>query len=82
MVLDNGLALQRFSELEEKIDQLLDSLLQLKQKNSALEEKVESLEQTIKIKEDMEQKYIEEKNLIRSKIDTLLSKLDHISETK
>nr|HID60174.1 cell division protein ZapB [Desulfobacterales bacterium] len=82
MVLDNGLALQRFSELEEKIDQLLDSLLQLKQKNSALEEKVESLEQTIKIKEDMEQKYIEEKNLIRSKIDTLLNKLDHISETK
>jgi len=82
MVLDNGLALQRFSELEEKIDQLLKNLLELKQKNSALEEKIGNLEQKIKIKEELEQKYLEEKNLIRSKIDTLLSKLDNISDTE
>lgn len=68
----------QFDAIERKIGQLADQCQSLKTKNAELAEKVESLEEELRKKTEAENAYTEQKALIRSKIDGLLTKLDEI----
>ena len=69
----------QFDEIEEKVGKLVEQQKALEAKNAELAEKVESLEEELRKKAETENTYSEQKALIRSKIDGLLSKLNELS---
>lgn len=69
---------QQFQKLEEKVGQLVQTCHDLQQSEVDLKAKVRELEETLKTQDATSQHYIEEKTMIRSKIDNLLSKLDQV----
>jgi uncharacterized coiled-coil DUF342 family protein len=73
--------MQQFDAVERKIGQLAEQCRALKARNQELAEKVESLEEALKEKTETVDTYEEQKALIRSKIDGLLSKLNEVSTT-
>ena len=73
--------MRQFDEVERKLGHLVDQYKSLTAKNAELTEKVEALEEELRKKTEAENNYSEEKALIRSKIDGLLSKLDEFSTT-
>ena len=73
--------MRQFDEVERKLGHLVDQCKSLKAKNAELTEKVEALEEELRKKTEAENNYSEQKALIRSKIDGLLSKLDEFSTT-
>lgn len=77
--MDNDEVMLQFDEVERKIGQLVEQCRSLKARNAELAEKVETLEEELRKKTEQENSYSEQKTLIRSKIDGLLSKLDEFS---
>ncbi len=73
--------MRQFDEVERKLGSLVDQCKTLKARNAELTEKIEALEEELSKKTESENKYSEQKALIRSKIDGLLSKLDEFSMT-
>lgn len=69
---------QQFQKLEEKVGQLVQTCHDLQQSEVALKAKVGELEEALKTQDATSQHYMEEKTMIRSKIDNLLSKLDQV----
>lgn len=69
----------QFDEIEQKVGKLVDQQKALEAKNAELAEKVETLEEELRKKTETENTYSEQKALIRSKIDGLLSKLNELS---
>jgi FtsZ-binding cell division protein ZapB len=69
---------QQFQKLEEKVGQLIQTCHDLQQSEVALKAKVGELEGALKTQDATSQHYMEEKTMIRSKIDNLLSKLDQV----
>jgi len=68
--------LQQVDELEEKIEKLIalfasqaEALLELRKQNEVLEEELRSKAESAK-------QYIEERTIIRSRVDSLLAKLE------
>jgi hypothetical protein len=49
--------------------------------NSELKEKIKKLDEKLQVKVEAENIYAKERDLVRSKIDGLLGKLDKITET-
>jgi cell division protein ZapB len=78
--LDNELILQQFDKIEEKVEGLVEVCKTLESTNLELRDKIERLEEELKDKVETENRYVEEKSLIRSKIDMLLVRLDNITE--
>jgi cell division protein ZapB len=78
--LDNETILRQFEEIEQKVEKLIGVCQALEATKSELMSKVERLEKELQSKLDIEKQYGEEKDLIRSKIDGLLAKLQEISE--
>lgn len=70
----------QFDEIDQKVGKLVDQYKTLAAKNAELAEKVETLEEELRKKAETENTYSEQKALIRSKIDGLLSKLNELSE--
>ncbi len=71
----------QFDQIEEKFGLLIKRCRSLELENSQLAGKIENLEETIQSKTEAENRFTEQKEQIRSKIDGLLEKLDHLSET-
>ena len=70
----------QFKKLEGKLEELVQAYLNVQQTKSELEAKILDLEGVIKIKAAEEERYVEEKSIIRGKIEGLLNKLDqHLS---
>jgi septation ring formation regulator EzrA len=69
---------QQFQKLEEKVGRLVQTCHDLQQSEVALKAKVRELEEALKTQDATSQHYMEEKTMIRSKIDNLLSKLDQV----
>ena len=69
----------QFDEIEQKVGKLVDQQKALEAKNAELAEKVETLEEELRKKTETENTYSEQKALIRSKIDGLMSKLNELS---
>jgi len=77
--LDNELILRQFDEIEEKVEKLLKAYQALEATNRDLHHKIESLNAELQGRIEAERKYAKERDLIRSKIDGLLVKLEDIA---
>lgn len=72
--------LNQFDKIEEKVEKLIETCRSLEAANVELNNKYERLKQEADEKADAEKRYIEQRDLIRSKVDSLLSKLNDYSE--
>ncbi len=72
--------MRQFDQIEEKVGNLIGRYNQLEKLNFELSVKVKSLEAELTEKVEAENKHSEQKALIRSKIDNILSKLDNLNE--
>jgi hypothetical protein len=78
-ILDNVFILKQFEEIEQRVEKLIEICNALEATNLDQKNKIKSLEEEIQGKVEAERSYVEEKALIRSKIDGLLVKLDTVS---
>jgi len=80
--LDNDTILKQFSEIEDRVESLISRCSSLETANLELAATVKNLEDTLNDKETAENRDSEIRNLIRSKIDNLLERLDGITEVE
>jgi hypothetical protein len=78
--LDNEFILRQFEEIEKKVEKLIDINKSLEATNLESRNKIKRLEEELQGKVDAETHYTQEKALIRSKIDSLLVRLEDITE--
>ena len=79
--MDSDVLIRRFEAIEQKVEKLLEALRSLEQTNSKLNEKILTVEGELQGKVAAEQRLIEERELIRSRIDKLLARLADASDT-
>ena len=72
--------LSQFDKIEEKVEKLIETCRSLEAANVELNNKYERLKQEADGKADAEKRYIEQRDLIRSKVDSLLTRLNSYSE--
>jgi len=77
--LDNEQILRQFEEIEEKVVRLIDVCKAHEATNSELRDKIRRLEEELQSKVETETNYSQERDLIRSKVDSLLARLDDIA---
>ncbi|MGD9300968.1 MAG: DUF904 domain-containing protein [Desulfobacterales bacterium] len=70
---------KQFEEIEQKVEKLIEISKAHEAANLKLKSKIKILEEEIQGKVEAERNYAEEKALIRSKIDGLLTRIDEIS---
>ncbi|MBW2367060.1 MAG: cell division protein ZapB [Deltaproteobacteria bacterium] len=80
--MDNDLILSQFEQIEQRVDKLLNVCKSLEDDNVELKTQVELLEEELRKKEEAENRYQEERGLVRSRIDGLLNKLNNLSENQ
>ena len=78
--MDNEQILRQFEEIEEKVVRLIEVCKAHESANSELRGKIRRLEEELQSKVETETNYLQERDIIRSKIDSLLAKLDDIAE--
>ena len=78
--MDNAIISDQFKEIEKKVAKLLAVCKEHKATNLELKNKINSLEEELLGKIEAEKSEAQEKALIRSKIDSLLVKLETIIE--
>ncbi len=78
--MDNEQILRQFEEIEEKVVRLIEVCKAHESANSELRDKIRRLEEELQSKVETETNYLQERDIIRSKIDSLLAKLDDIAE--
>jgi len=79
--LDNELILRQFEEIEEKVVRLVDLCKSHEATNAELKKRIEKLEHELQSRVEAEESYSEERDLVRSKVDGLLVKLNNIIES-
>jgi len=72
--------MQQFEEIEQKVERLIVICGLLEAKNIQLRNTISSLETELRLKTEALENLSEERTMIRSKIDTLLVKLENIAE--
>jgi cell division septum initiation protein DivIVA len=77
--LESQFILKQFEEIEKKVERLIEFRKSHEETNLELEDKIKGLEEELQGKIEAEKKYAQEKALIRSKIDSLLARLDGIN---
>lgn len=80
--MDNDNVMVQFDKLEQKVGNLLTKCKTLENLNVELSAKVRSLEEELKKKVEIENRYSEQKALIRSKVDNILAKLTNITDNR
>lgn len=78
--MDNEHILRQFEELEQKIEKLVDIRRSLESTNSELLSKNKLLEDELRGQIEAQENYTQEKARIRSKIDSLLARLEEVTE--
>ena len=78
--MENEEILQQFDQIEQRIGRLIEVTKSLEATNVELKKKIESLEKELKEKSQSEKSYLDERDLIRSKVDNLLTRLQEITE--
>ncbi len=76
--MDNELILRLFEKIEKKVESLIEVNKSLEATNLELGNKIKRLEGELQGKVEAENNYVEEKALIRSRIDSLLVRLEDI----
>ena len=80
--MDNEYILRQFEEIEKKVEKLVDAYKSLEASNLELTNNIKRLKEEVQSKVEAENNYAEEKALIRSKIDSLLIRLEDITGTE
>lgn len=80
--MDNELILLQFEEIEQKMEELINRSKSLKTTNTDLNTRIEYLEKELQDKTEIENNHIEERDLVRSKIDALLNRLEEKEEVQ
>ena len=78
--MDNAIISNQFKEIEKKVTRLIAVCKEHEAANFELKNKIKSLEEELLGKIEAEKSYAQEKALIRSKIDSLLIRLEEIIE--
>lgn len=78
--MDREKVLEQFGQIENKIENLIKTCKRLEAVNADLENKCRGLEAQLQEKITAERENDEVKGLIRSKIDSLMGKLDEFTE--
>ena len=77
--MESQFILKQFEEIEKKVESLIEIRKSHEETNLELENKIKGLEEELQGKIEAEKKYAQEKALIRSRIDSLLVRLDGIN---
>ena len=80
--MDNETIIKQFDEIEFRVETLIEACKTLEAANSELKDKVDRLESELRSKNETEDRDKEAKALIRTKIDSLMEKLDGITEAE
>ena len=78
--MDNEFILRQFEEIEEKVIKLIDICKSHEADNAELRKTIERLEQELQTRVEAEESYSEERDLVKSKVDGLLVRLNNILE--
>ena len=78
--MDSDLIIQQFEQIEARVENLLQKCQGFEATNLELKNQILKLEEALQGKHETENRWQEEKNLVRSKIDRLLTKLDTVAE--
>ncbi len=70
-----------FTEIEAKVEKMIDLCRLQQTANSELHQKVRQLEEELHLKDEAAQRHVEEKTLIRSRVDNLLAKLEDLTRS-
>ncbi|WP_372682538.1 hypothetical protein [Desulfosarcina sp.] len=79
-MLDIDAILQQFELIEKKVEHVVQARKQLQQENEDLNNRIGQLENLIQEKAEAEKKHEELTALVRSKIDSLIGRLEGITE--
>jgi FtsZ-binding cell division protein ZapB len=74
--LEKQIVIDKFNAIEKKIEGLIETNQHLTNENIRLQEQIEELNYQLELLKENEQKQEEVKTIIRSKIDTIMAKLD------
>ena len=78
--MDRETVINRFGEIEQRIEQLIENCKRLEAENSELKENIQQLTLSLQEKESAERQHHELKDLVRTKIESLMGRLDKLSE--
>lgn len=78
--MDNEFIVEQFEEIEKKVEKLIDVLKSHETANIELRNRIKGLEEELQGRNEVESNYSQERALIRSKIDSLLVRLEDITE--
>lgn len=67
---------QEFDKLESKLNGLIEQCETLKAQNAQLEAEAAALEEELRLKTENEEKLMEERSMVRSRIDGLLARVN------
>jgi len=73
---------RQFDVIEGKVEKLIERCKSLEVKNSEFKNRIERLEQELRERHEAEKVYLEQKDLIRGKIDSLLEKLSMFTDSE
>ncbi|MBA3036852.1 MAG: hypothetical protein FP814_10220 [Desulfobacterium sp.] len=77
--MDKELILQQFDEIENRLEKLVAVCKSHEASNLELKNKILVLEEELQEKIEKENSYIQERDIVKSKIDSLLSRLSDIT---
>ena len=80
--MDDQSLIDQFQSIESRLDALIQICRDKDNQNKELSRRIEKLEEELRTKVEAEQRYEEERALIRSKVDQLLVRLDEIANTE
>ncbi len=79
--MDNEFIVGQFEEIEKKVEKLIDVLKSHETTNLELGNKIKRLEEELQGRNEVESNYSQERAMIRSKIDSLLVRLEDVTES-
>lgn len=80
--MDSDLIIRQFEQIEQRVENLIETCRDFEAANRELKSQVLKLEEALQGKQETENRYQEEKKLVRSKIDGLLARLDTVTENR
>ena len=78
--MDKETIINRFGEIEERIEQLIENCKRLEAENAELKGNLQRLTVSLQEKESAVRQHDELKDLVRTKIESLMGRLDKLSE--
>jgi len=77
---DDRSLIDQFQAIEARLDALIQICKEKDNLNKELSLRIEKLEEELRTKAEAEQRYTQEKALVRSKVDQLLERLDEVAK--